>query len=154
MRILTKEIREITGNKIRRRGSKYMTTTSSKRKAYKLRMHRTSIKSYMGKFLNMNLQKRILNWNLQKNPTAPTSRDRKMTTTSIQSWIWQFLNSNLQKRILNLNWMRQFLNLNLQKRILNRNMNSRRRRISISLIVILLPHLPKTQRKKRRSRRR
>ena len=125
MRILTKEIREITGNKIRRRGSKYMTTTSSKRKAYKLRMHRTSIKSYMGKFLNMNLQKRILNWNLQKNPTAPTSRDRKMTRTSIQSW------------------MRKFLNLNLQKRILNRNMNSRRRRrMSISLIIILLPPPP------------
>ena len=89
IRILTKEIMEIT-EKIRRRGSKCMTTTSSQRKAYTPRMKRTSIKSYMGQFQNMNLQKRILNWNLQKNPTVPTSRDKKITRTSIQSWMRQF----------------------------------------------------------------
>ena len=51
IRILTKEIMEIT-EKIRRRGSKCMTTTSSQRKAYTPRMERTSIKSYMRQFLN------------------------------------------------------------------------------------------------------
>ena len=67
----------------------------------------------------------------------------------------QFLNLNLQKGILYPNRMRQFLNLNLQKWILNRNLTRRRRRkMSISHLIIPLPHLPRTQRKRSRSRRR